>query len=94
MFLGLVSGLIAANLLGVSETAMIGIGIGAMTVSMLRLPLSAVILAMAITQAGLSLAPLIILAVVVAYIATELLGERRKRPGATLTASLAPAAHS
>ena len=82
MFLGLVAGLLAANLLGVSETAMIGIGMGAMTVSMLRLPLSAVILAMAVTQAGLSLAPLIIVAVVVAYIATELLGERRRRPGA------------
>ncbi len=80
MFLGLVAGLLAANLLGVDETAMIGIGMGAMTVSMLRLPLSAVILAMAVTQAGLSLVPLIIVAVVVAYIVTELLGARRHRP--------------
>ena len=44
---------------------------------MLRLPLSSVILAMVVTQAGLSLAPLIIVAVVVAYIVTELLGARR-----------------
>jgi len=89
MFLGLVVGLIAANLLGLSATVMIAIGIGAMTVAMLRLPLSAVILAMAVTQAGLSLAPLIIVAVVVAYIATELLGARRNRP--TVVGSPAPA---
>ena len=38
--------------LGLSETAMIAIGIGAMTVSMLRLPLSSVILAIVVTQAG------------------------------------------
>ncbi len=85
MFLGLVGGLIAANLLGLSQTAMVGIAMGAMTVSMLRLPLSAVILAMVLTQAGLSVAPLIILAVVVAYIVTELLGARRGRPAAAAT---------
>ncbi len=90
MFLGLVGGLMTANLLGLSETAMIGIGMGAMTVSMLRLPLSAVILAMVVTQAGLSVAPLIILAVVVAYIVTELLGARRSRPAVAATG--APAA--
>ncbi len=77
MFLGMVGGLLVANLLGASETAMISIGVGAMTVSMLRLPLSSVILAMVVTQAGLSTAPLIVLAVVVAYIVTELLGARR-----------------
>ena len=63
---------------------------GAMTVSMLRLPLSSVILAMVLAQAGLSVAPLIIVAVVVAYIATELLGERRRRfqePSATPASS-------
>jgi hypothetical protein len=34
---------------------MIAIGMGATTVAMLRLPLSSVILAMVVTQAGLSL---------------------------------------
>ncbi len=77
MFLGMVGGLLVANLLGASETSMIAIGVGAMTVSMLRLPLASVILAMVVTQAGLSTAPLIVLAVVVAYIVTELLGARR-----------------
>ena len=79
IFIGLVGGLIAASMFGLPEAATIGIGMGAMTVSMLRLPLSSVILAMVLAQAGLSTAPLIIVAVVVAYIATELLGERRRR---------------
>jgi H+/Cl- antiporter ClcA len=93
IFIGLVGGLVAANLLGLSETVMIAIGMGATTVSMLRLPLSAVILAMVLTQAGLSLAPLIIVAVVVAYIVTEMLGARRQRPEpAPTTVTAAPAA--
>jgi len=44
----------------------------------------------------LSLAPLIIVAVVVAYIVTEMLGARRQRPGSAPTtgptATIAPAA--
>ena len=80
IFIGLVLGLVAANVMGLSETPMIAIGMGATTVAMLRLPLSAVILAMVLTQAGLSLAPLIIVAVVVAYIVTEIIGARRQRP--------------
>ena len=79
IFLGLVCGLLAASIFGLPEAAVIGIGMGATTVSMLRLPLSSVILATVLTQGGLAVAPLIILAVVVAYIATELLGERRRR---------------
>ena len=49
----------------------------ATTVSMLRLPLASVILATVVTPAGLAVAPLIIVAVVVAYIVTEQLGARR-----------------
>jgi H+/Cl- antiporter ClcA len=86
MFLGLLGGLIAANLLGLSETTMTAIGIGAMTVSMLRLPLASVILAMVVTASGLSTAPLIIVSVVVAYIVTELLGARRRPPPVVDTA--------
>jgi H+/Cl- antiporter ClcA len=81
IFIGLVGGLLAVSLFGLPEAAMIGAGMGATTVAMLRLPLSSVILATVVTQAGLATAPLIILAVVVAYIATELLGERRRRFG-------------
>ena len=94
MFLGLVGGLLVAELLGLSETSMIAITMGAMTVSMLRLPLSSVILAVVVTQAGLVAAPLIIVAVVVAYIVTESLGARRGPGGAATprpTASPTPA---
>ncbi len=48
-------------------------------VSVLRLPLSSVVLALLLTSsAGLGVAPLIIVAVVVAYITIEVLYERRK----------------
>ncbi len=80
MFLGLVGGLFVAKLFGLPETSLIAIGMGAMTVAMLRLPLSSVILAMVVTQAGLQAAPVIIVAVVVAYIVTEILGARRQAP--------------
>jgi H+/Cl- antiporter ClcA len=83
MFLGLVGGLIVAELLGLPTTSMIAIGMGAMTVAMLRLPLSSVILAIVVTEAGLNAAPLIIVAVVVAYIVTEALGARRGSGTAT-----------
>ena len=80
LFLGMVGGLLVADVFGLPETALVAIGMGAMTVAMLRLPLSSVILAMVITQAGLQAAPVIIVAVVVAYIATEALGARRAAP--------------
>ena len=93
MFLGLVGGLFVANLFGLPETSLIAIGMGAMTVAMLRLPLSSVILAMVVTQAGLQAAPVIIVAVVVAYIVTEILGARRQAPTpAASGADPAPAA--
>jgi H+/Cl- antiporter ClcA len=77
MFLGLVGGVLLANVFGVAETPVIAVGIAATTVAMLRLPLSSVILATVVTQVGLSVTPLVIVAVVVAYIATELMGARR-----------------
>jgi H+/Cl- antiporter ClcA len=83
MFLGMLSGLLVANLFGLQVTAVVAIGMGAMTVATLRLPLSSVILAMVVTQAGLQAAPVIIVAVVVSYIATEILGARRAAPTST-----------
>ena len=50
--------------------------------SVLRLPLSSVVLALLLTSsAGLKVAPLVIVAVVIAYITIEVLYERRKGPG-------------
>jgi chloride channel protein, CIC family len=71
MFLGIVGGLLAGHLPGFAETPAVAVLIGAMCVSMLKLPLSSVVLAMVVSQAGLSTAPLIIVAVVIAYITTD-----------------------
>jgi len=76
IYLGLAGGLLASHLPGLAETPAIGVLVGAATVSVLRLPLSAIILALLITQAGVGVAPLIIVAVVVAYIATLMLSAR------------------
>ena len=77
IFLGLVGGLLAAHLPGLAETPAVGALIGAAVVSVLRLPLSAIILTLLITHAGAGVAPLIIVAVVVAYLATLAISARR-----------------
>ena len=70
MFIGAAFGLALSHLPGLSPIAGIGMGIGAMTVVMLGLPLTSVLLATLFLQAdGLGLMPLIIVAVVVAYVA-------------------------
>jgi H+/Cl- antiporter ClcA len=77
IFIGLVGGLLASHLPGFAETAAVGALVGAAVVSVLRLPLSAIVLALLITQSGAGVAPLVIVAVVVAYIATLALTARR-----------------
>ncbi len=69
MFLGIAAGLLAAHLPGYAETPAVAALMGAATVSVLRLPLASVMIALIVSQAGLSVAPLIIVAVAVAYIA-------------------------
>jgi H+/Cl- antiporter ClcA len=69
IFLGVVGGLIASHLPGYAETPAVAALVGAMCVSVLRLPLSSVMIALLLTVgAGLAVAPLIIVAVVVAYL--------------------------
>jgi H+/Cl- antiporter ClcA len=78
LFLGLVGGLLAGHLPGFSETPAVAVLMGAGVVSILRLPLSSVVIALLLTSnAGLAVAPLIIVAVVTAYITTEALSARR-----------------
>jgi H+/Cl- antiporter ClcA len=77
MFLGIIAGLLAAHLPGFSETPAVAALMAAATVSILRLPLTSVVLALVITQAGAATAPLIIVAVAVAFITVELLDARR-----------------
>jgi chloride channel protein, CIC family len=74
LFLGVAAGLLAGDLPGLSETPAVAVLVGAACVSILRLPLASVVIALLLTtQAGLAIAPLIIVAVVVAYITTEVL---------------------
>ncbi len=68
MFLGIVAGLLCAHLPGFSEAPAVAALMGAGTVSILRLPLASIIIAMVVSQAGASTTPLVIVAVVVAYL--------------------------
>ena len=81
MFLGLVGGLLASHLPGFAETPAIAALVAAAVVVVLRLPLSAIILALLITQAGAGVAPLVIVAVAVAYLATLGLSGHLERAG-------------
>ncbi|HSI79741.1 MAG TPA: chloride channel protein [Solirubrobacterales bacterium] len=71
LFLGAAGGLMAAQLPGFEITPAVAVGIGAAVVAVLRLPLSAVVLATLLTfEAGLGVGPLIIVGVVVAHLTT------------------------
>jgi hypothetical protein len=81
LFLGAAAGLLAAHLPGFSETPAVAVLMGAATVSILRLPLSATVITLLLTsKAGLATAPLIIVAVVVAYLAIQTLSATRQPP--------------
>ena len=69
MFLGAVGGVALSHLPGLPLVYGVAMGIGAMTVVMLRLPLTSVLLATLLLAAdGLAVMPLVIVAVVVAYV--------------------------
>jgi H+/Cl- antiporter ClcA len=71
MFLGAAAGLMAAQLPGFETTPAVAVAIGAAVVSVLRLPLAAVVLATLLTaEAGLGAGPLIIVGVAAAYLTT------------------------
>jgi H+/Cl- antiporter ClcA len=71
MFLGAAAGLMAAELPGFEVTPAVAVGIGAAFVAVLRLPLSAVVVATLLTAgAGAGAGPLIIVGVVTAYLVT------------------------
>jgi hypothetical protein len=74
IFLGVVAGLLAAHLPGYAETQAVAALIGAAVVSIIRLPLSSVMIATLLTaKAGLAVAPLIVVAVATAYITSQTL---------------------
>ncbi len=71
VFLGAAAGVMASHLPGFPFQAGVAVGMGAGTVAILRLPLSAVVLATLLSShAGTNVEPLIIVGVVVAYIVT------------------------
>lgn len=78
IFLGVTGGLLAANLPGLSESPAVGVLVGAAVVAVLRLPLSAVVIALVLTQGGMAVAPLVIVGVAVAYIVVVSLDRRRE----------------
>jgi hypothetical protein len=71
MFIGAAGGIALSHLPGLPVIAGAAIGIGAVTVAMLRLPLTAVLLTSLFLQDdGLALMPLVIVAVVVSHVVT------------------------
>jgi H+/Cl- antiporter ClcA len=71
IFLGAAGAIMASHLPGFPISAAVPVGIGAATVAILRLPLSAVVLASLLTsKAGVGAEPLTIVGVVVAYLLT------------------------
>jgi hypothetical protein len=78
MFLGAAGGIAMSHLPGLSVVPAVAMGIGAMSVSMLRLPLTSVLLATVLLQSdALTVTPLVIVAVVVAHVTSAHLQGRR-----------------
>jgi H+/Cl- antiporter ClcA len=75
LFIGAAAGILASHLPGFDLTGAVGVGMGAGAVSVLRLPLSCVVLAsLLVSRSGEGASPLIIVGVVVAYLVTVALG--------------------
>jgi len=71
MFLGAAGGIALSHLPGLALVPAAGMGIGAMCAAMLRLPLTSVLLAtLLLLSDGLAIMPVVIVAVVVAYVAS------------------------
>jgi H+/Cl- antiporter ClcA len=72
MFLGAVGGVALSHLPGLGMVSGAAIGMGAMTVAMLRLPMTSLLLAtLLLASSGLEAMPLVIVAVAVSYVASE-----------------------
>jgi H+/Cl- antiporter ClcA len=74
MFIGAAIGIAAAGLPGMDPAAAIGMGIGAMCAAMLRLPLTATLLAVLLMGTdGVAVTPQVVVAVAVSFVMTNLL---------------------
>jgi H+/Cl- antiporter ClcA len=94
LFLGAAGGVAMSHLPGLPLVAGVAMGIGAMSVVMLTLPLTSVLLAtLLLFSDGLAVTPLVIVAVVVAYVAAARLAPAAQAETATTSAATAvPAA--
>jgi H+/Cl- antiporter ClcA len=93
IFLGAAGGVLASHLPGFPEGAGVAVGIGAAIAAVLRLPLSAVVLATLLTpSAGGSVEPLIIVGVVVAYVVTLLISRERAETASSPASEPSPPA--
>jgi len=92
IFVGTVGGLIASHLPGFPEGAAIATVMAATIAAVLRLPLSAVVIALLLTSgAGLEVTPLIIVAAVVSYVLVDILESTVPSPAAASSAGERPA---
>ena len=83
MFLGAALGMVLSHLPGLPLVAGAAMGIGAMSVVMLRLPLTSVLLAsLLLFSDQVAVMPLVIVAVVVAHVSTARLTLPRPAPAA------------
>jgi H+/Cl- antiporter ClcA len=83
LFLGAAAGILASHLPGLGLTPAVAVGMGAAVVAVLRLPLSAVLLALVLSNgAGRGVEPLVIVGVVVALVTTLGLSRRATAAGA------------
>jgi len=83
IFLGAAGGILASHLPGFGLTPAVAVGMGAATAAVLKLPVSAVVLATLLTSpAGTGQEPLIIVGVVVAYLVTLAMSRPSAEPAA------------
>jgi hypothetical protein len=100
MFIGAVGGIALSHLPGLDMVSGAAMGIGAMSAAMLRLPMTSVLLAtLLLLSSGLEAMPLVIIAVAVAYVASERLSPTAppavaEQPPTTDAAGEAPPARS
>jgi H+/Cl- antiporter ClcA len=81
MFIGGALGILASQLPGLSMISGVAIGVGAMTVAMLRMPMVSVLLpALLLASDALTLTPLIIVGVVTSYVASARLAPAPATP--------------
>ena len=92
VFLGAAGGILASHLPGFSITPAVAVGMGAATAAVLKLPLSAIVLATLLTSpAGTGQEPLIIVGVVAAYLVALVMSAPSGEPASEkMSAAAAP----